>query len=153
MFKRFFTVFGLLVMLLVGCQNPQYQDTSHPTPEPYKFRTSEPGTVTLHGKLIVMDPDNMPASNDAIYLVPLPVDQMVISVPSITFGEVPQADVNERTGEFVFTDLQPGKYIIMVVLINDQQVPARTQDEIMAVVDIKEADRGQTIEIKYLQVP
>jgi len=156
MFKRIFIAFSFLAILLMGCQNSQIQDTRIPTSpvEPYAFRTSKPGTVTLHGELVVKDPDNvMPALNDGIYLVPLPTDQMVITVPPISFGEVPQADVYERTGEFVFTDIQIGKYIVIVLTVYNGQIPARTEDGNLAVIDVKESDRDQTIELNYLMVP
>ena len=156
MFKGIFIAFSFLAILLMGCQNSQIQDTRIPTSsvEPYAFRTSKPGMVTLHGKLLVMDPDNaMPASNDAIYLVPLSADQQIIMVESIPFDEALQADVNERTGEFIFTDVQPGKYIVMIVTIYDGQMPVRTQDGKFAVIDVKDSDRDQTIELNYLKVP
>lgn len=156
MFKRIFIAFSFLTILLMGCQNSQIQDTRIPisSVEPYTFRTSKPGTVTLHGKLLVKDPDNaMPASNDAIYLVPLSADQQIIMVESIPFDEALQADVDERTGEFIFTDVQPGKYIVMIVTIYDGQMPVRTQDGNFAVIDVKDSDRGQTIELNYLMVP
>jgi hypothetical protein len=151
MFKKIFITFSLLAILLMGCQNSKIQDTRIP---PYTFRTSKPGSVTLHGELIVKDPDNaMPAPDNGIYLVLLPTDQMVITVPPISFGESPQADVYERTGEFVFTDIQKGKYIVIVLTVYNGQIPARTEDGKLAVIDVKESDRDQTIELKYLMVP
>ena len=151
MFKRIFITITLLSILLSGCQNFKNQDARI---EPYTFRTSTPGTATLHGELLVKDPDNaMPAPDDGIYLVPLPADQMVITVPTIAFAEDPQADVYERTGEFVFTDVQPGKYIVIVFTIYNGQIPARTTDGNLAVIDVKESDLGQTIELDYLTVP
>jgi hypothetical protein len=156
MLKKVYIASGLLVILLMGCQNSQIQETSIPTSsvESYAFRTSIPDTATLHGKLLVMDPDNaMPASNDAIYLVPLSADQQVIMVESIPFDKALQADVDERTGEFVFTDVQPGKYIIMIVTIYDGQMLVRTLDGNFAVIDVNDLDLGQTIELDSLKVP
>jgi hypothetical protein len=74
-------------------------------------------------------------------------------IPSFTIGEVPQADVDERTGEFQFTNIEPGKYIVMVLTIGNAQIPARTNEGNFAIVDIEESDRNQMIEVDYIRVP
>jgi hypothetical protein len=115
---------------------------------------SKNGSVTLHGVLLVRDPDNaMPAADNAIYLVPLPAEQMVISVPTIPLENPIQARVNNKNGDFVFTNIQPGKYIVMVLTISNGQIPAHKEDGSLAVIDVLETDRNTTIQLNYLSVP
>jgi hypothetical protein len=136
MFKRILVLFLLLVVLITGCQQ------------------SKKGLVTLHGVLLVRDPDNaMPAADNAIYLVPLPPDQMVVSVPAIPTDKPIQARVNNKNGDFVFTNIEPGKYIVMVLTISNGQIPAHTKDGALAVINVQETDRNTTIQLDYLSVP
>ena len=126
-------------MLITGCQQP---------------KKSKNGLVTLQGTLLVTDPDNaMPAPDNAIYLVPLPADEMVISIPVIPTDKPIQASVDNRTGEFVFTNIQPGKYIVIVLTIYNGQIPAHTENGALAVVNVEESDRNKTIQLNYLKVP
>lgn len=125
-----------------------------PTLKPYVFRTSKDNMVTIHGFLFVADPElGMPDANDAIFLVPLPEGDGVTMIPTFRIGDVPQADVDERTGEFVFTDIEPGRYIVMVHTIGNTQIPARTEDGSFAIFTITETDRNQTVDVNYLRVP
>jgi hypothetical protein len=72
----------------------------------YVFKTSEPNTATLHGELLIMDPMlAIPDSKDGLFLVPLTGNEGIVTIPPFTVGEVPQADVNEITGEFVFVNI------------------------------------------------
>jgi hypothetical protein len=136
MFKRFFIFLFLLAVLITSCQQ------------------SKNGSVTLHGVLLVRDPDNaMPAADNAIYLVPLPAEQMVISVPTIPLENPIQARVNNKNGDFVFTNIQPGKYIVMVLTISNGQIPAHKEDGSLAVIDVLETERNTTIQLNYLSVP
>jgi hypothetical protein len=126
-----------------------------PTLEPYAFKTSEPGTVTLHGLLAVMDPlVLMPASEDALYLVPLTSGESAPStIPPIEKGKTPQADVDERTGEFRFTNIQPGQYAVVIVTLGGSEVPARNFDTgNFAIITVTEADLNQTIDLGVLML-
>jgi len=131
-----------------------YEAPETPTMEPYIFRVSVDGTVTVHGVLAVMDPSQaLPDPDDGIFLVPLPASDGVTMVPTFEIGTVPQADVDERTGEFVFTDIEPGQYIVMVYTLGNAKIPARNDDGGFAILKISETDRDQTIEVNYLRVP
>lgn len=139
-----------------GPEAEAYVAPEEPTMVPYVFRTSKAGTTTIHGLLFVADYEQgMPNKDvdDAIFLVPLPEGEGVTMIPSFKIGEVPQADVDERSGEFVFTDIDPGIYIIMVYTNGNAQIPARTQDGNFAIIKIQEEDRDQTIEVNHLLVP
>lgn len=124
-----------------------------PTLEPYIFKTSQPGTATLRGILAVLDPVVlMPAPDDAIYLVPLAGgEQGPSTVPPIEKGKTPQADVDERTGEFTITNVQPGQYAIVVLTMGGSEIPARDfETNNLAIVTIKESDLDNTVDLGHL---
>jgi hypothetical protein len=123
-----------------------------PTHTPYAFKTSEPGLVTIHGELLAMDPDNLPDPDDAIFLVPLP-DGQVTMIPSFEKGEVPQAEVDEVTGEFVFTNIEPGLYAVVILTISNAQIPARTEDGSFVILRIEEKDRDKMIDLGHIRIP
>lgn len=126
-----------------------------PTLEPYAFKTSEPGTVTLDGILAVMDPlVLMPASDDAVYLVALTSGEGAPStIPPIEKGKTPQAEVDERTGEFRFTNIAPGQYAVVIVTLGGSEVPARNFDTgNFAIIKVTEADLNQIIDLGNLML-
>jgi hypothetical protein len=126
------------------------------TLEPYKFKTSEPGNATLHGILLTTDPHFMvPDPNDAIFLVPLTSQgDGPMTIPLFEVGDVPQAEVNEITGEFYFTNIQPGQYAIVVLAKSGGQIPARWyKDDAFAIITIEDEDLGKVIELEYLTFP
>ena len=133
-------------------EDPEVSPIATPSLTPYVFETSEPGKVTIHGELLAMDPDNLPDPDDAIFLVPLPDDQVTM-IPPISPGEVPQADVNEVTGEFVFTNIESGVYAVVGLMITNAQIPARTEEGNFAIVRIEESDRNQTIDLGSIRIP
>ncbi len=135
-----------------SAEEAPYAPPVAPTRVPYVFKTSEPGTVTVHGELLAMDPHNLPDPNDAIFLVPMP-DGQVTTMPSFVVGEVPQADVDESTGEFMFTNIQPGHYAIMVLTLGNAQIPTRTEEGSFVIIRVEEEDRDQTIELGYIRIP
>jgi hypothetical protein len=177
--RKFQLILIFLLLALFGCQpaesqsptslptqasvqNDPYMDpyldsqaiNEEPTLVPYVFRTSKAGTVTVHGTLFVMDPVlASPDPNDAIFLVPLPEGEGVTMMPNFEIGNVPQADVDERTGEFVFTDIEPGQYVVMVYTNGNAKLPARNETGGFVIINIKEENRDQTIEVEYLQIP
>jgi hypothetical protein len=105
---------------------------------------------------VVLDPTMLPAQNDAIYLVPIDQDNPgVLAIPQFTEGKVPQADVNEPTGEFMFTDIKPGRYIVVVVTMGGTQIPARTMDEShnLVVVKVDETFLDKITEIGTMSLP
>jgi len=164
-----FAFFLCICLLLSACQGAPTpslvvvstvevikQSQSIPTLIPYHFRTSTPGTVTLHGQLTVMDPLTfMPDANDAIFLAPLQGGSSdVTTIPSFKVGEVPQADVDESTGEFTFTDIQPGRYLLMVLTKGGSEMPARWLDQdSLAIINVDESEKGKTIELNHLRLP
>jgi hypothetical protein len=177
--RSFVKILPAIALILSGCQikgntvitTPVMTSTNNaivqaPTPvstvsnstglEPYNFRVSDPGFVTLKGYLLVFDPSTtLPDPNDAIFLVPLPGgDESVITIPPFKVGEVPQADVDERTGDFVFTNIQPGRFAIVVLTMGQAQMPARFIDsKSLAILNISEADIDRTIELDYIGIP
>jgi hypothetical protein len=163
----------LLMLSLVGCQQetteisslkvktPIVQVATKPvggsgTKEPYIFKTSEADMVTLRGVLLVLDPFSMlPDPNDAIFLVPLTLEGAGPGkIPAFSVGEVPQAEVDERTGEFVFTNIQPGHYAVVVIVQGGSQVPVhKYQSSNLAIIKIEDKDIGSTIDVGYLSLP
>jgi hypothetical protein len=162
----------LILFILTACQQAKVSPTPNigiidiqvtnaprflPTAmEPYKFRISQPGTATLHGNLVVLDPTTLPTQNDAIYLVPIDQENPgVLTIPQFTEGEVPQADVNEPTGEFMFTDIKPGRYMVVIITIGGAQIPARTMDEShnLVVIKVDETFLDQITEIGTMTLP
>jgi len=161
----FLIVATFMIFALSACQQSEATPTrdvsvvdvqvniSTPTSEPFPFKTSEPGTTTVHGKLLVLDPMTLlPAPDDAIYLVPLTEDAQTI--PQFKKGEVPQAEVDETSGEFMFTNIQPGYYAVVVITKGGAQIPSRfyqTGNYAMFNVDASQADT--TIELDKLSLP
>jgi len=180
--KRYMLIFGLVaVLVLAGCQaantpDPQVSVTDIqittepgssttggkatkapiPTLEPYTFKTSEAGTVTLHGMLAVMDPTSiLPGPDDAIFLVPMnDAGPGATTIPQFTVGEVPQADVDERTGEFTFQNIQPGRYAVVVLTKGGSQIPAKMLDDgSLAIITVDKSSLDQTMELGTLRLP
>ena len=130
--------------------------SAQPTMEPYKFRISKPGKATLHGTLVVLDPSLLPAHDDGIYLVPISPDNPIVStIPTFTKGEVPQADVDERSGEFMFTDITVGHYAVVVLTIGGAQIPVHTLDSArnVVVVTVDETFINKINEIGKMSLP
>jgi hypothetical protein len=127
---------------------------STPTIEPFPFKTSEPGTTSIHGILLVLDPMTLiPASDDAIYLVPLP-DAGISTIPHFEKGTVPQAEVDETSGEFMFTNIQPGSYAVVVITKSVAQIPARFyQTGNYAIINVEASQADTTIELDKLSLP
>jgi len=163
--------FFFLLFLLVGCsprrsvttidttvvasQSPVHAPVTSPTVEEYTLKKSDPGMITVHGTLLVMDPTVMlPDPNDGIFLVPLSSGDAISTIPPFVVGEVPQADVDERTGEFVFINLQPGKYAVVVLTRAGAQIPARIYEkDSLAIFDLDESHTDKIFEIDYLSLP
>jgi len=126
------------------------------TVEPLDIQDTEPGKTTLKGNLSVLNPlMNAPDRDDAIFLVPL-IDQSenISTIPKLVKGEVPQAVVDERNGNFVFTNIKIGTYAIVVLTINGQQIPARImEDGSIAIIEIDKEDAGDIIELDQLSLP
>jgi hypothetical protein len=119
--------------------------------QPYLFKTSVPGSATVHGVLLVTDPmQSRPQDDDAIFLVPL-VGEDVMSIPPFKVGEVPQAEVDEVTGEFTFTNIKPGRYAVVVLTVGEAQIPARFYDKDgFAILNVEDSHLDQTIELEYI---
>jgi len=126
-----------------------------PTIPPYVFATSRPGYASVHGQLAVMSPLTVLPKPDGIYLVPVEdVITAPAAIPAFVEGEVPQADVDERTGEFVVPNVEPIRYILVVTTVNGVNVPARTMDMAsLVLVDVKQTDINGVIELGMIRVP
>jgi hypothetical protein len=167
-------ILGLfLIFTIVACSNNQLSPTATPPPpeivdiqvtvrpsiptmEPYVFITSEPGYATLFGRLIVLDPRAIvPAPDDAIYLVELDPDAPISTIPMFEEGDdIPQADVDERTGEFVFVNVEAGRYAVVAVTMGGTQFPTRMwEDGSYAIFDITEEDMDQEVDLGDLTLP
>jgi hypothetical protein len=161
------SLFFVLIISIVACSGNSTEATRQvvvgeiqvtiaaPTQAAYTFKTSDPGTITVHGDLIVLNPAAMvPASEDSIYLVPMPAEDPISTIPQFEVGKVPQADVNETNGEFVFTNLQPGQYAVVVVTAGGAQIPVRkmgTSSYVIFTLDSSQVD--STVEIGTLSLP
>lgn len=102
-----------------------------------------------------MDPMLMfPDLDDGIFLVPMDNQvESLTTVPQFVKGNVPQAEVDETTGDFVFTDINPGQYAVVVLTMNGQQVPARIlESESLAILTLEEGDET-IIDLNYLMLP
>jgi hypothetical protein len=156
-----------LIVLLAACNGGAADGTrsvsisevqvtiAAPGMEPFVFQTSEPGTITVHGLLLVLSPMSIiPAHDDAIYLVPLPADQPVTGIPPFETGTVPQAEVDERTGEFTFTNIQPGQYAVVVITAGGAQIPARYRENASyAIFTLDASQADTTFELNQLTLP
>jgi hypothetical protein len=172
MVKKIIFVTAILMIFISGCSQlqvetptvtPKPTDTIAPsqaqieqTEEVYVFKTSQPGFFTIKGTLVVMDPMLMfPDLDDGIFLVPMD-DQVesLTTVPKFEKGTVPQAEVDEVSGDFAFTNIDPGQYAIVVLTMNGDQVPARFyESESMAILTLEENDETQLIELGNLMFP
>lgn len=129
---------------------------SYPTFEPYPFKTSRPNTATIHGILLIYNPHITRPVEDGLFLVPFAEDASggAMGLPQFTVGEVPQAEIDERTGEFYFTNILPGRYMVMVLTTGKAQVPVLNfNDDSFVVIIVDETDMGQTIELNYIRLP
>jgi hypothetical protein len=162
----FFFLSIVAILALAACQESKITPTRNvsvndvqiivttPTGEPYLFKTPEPGTITAHGLLLVLDPMTLaPAPDDPIYLVPIP-EAGVSTIPQFEIGTVPQAEVNEGTGEFLFTNLQPGDYAVVVVTKGGAQIPARYYEiGNFAIFKVQASQTDTVIELGKLSLP
>lgn len=171
------TIFAIVIIILIpliiaGCQpatastdivengvneQPPTEPANNDTGiQPYDFSKSDPGYITLHGLLVVRDPTSMlPAPDDAVYLVPVGGEgQGVTGIPQFTPGEVPQAEVDERTGEFVFVNIEPGKYAVVVITVGGAQIPTRRMDDgNYSIITFEDDEIDQVVELGSLSLP
>ncbi len=129
---------------------------AYPTFEPYPFKTSQPGTVTIHGILLIYNPHLSRPIEDGLFLVPLNGDESggVTTIPDFQIGEFPQAEIDERTGEFFFTNILPGRYIVVVWTTGKMRIPAfNFEDDSYVIVFVEETDIDKTIELNYIRLP
>jgi len=127
---------------------------STPTLEPFIFPTSNPNSASVTGRLIVLNLSMLPANDDAIFLVPLNPINEINTIPIFQIGEVPRATVDERTGDFVFQNIQIGKYALVVLTQNGAQIPASYQENSSYVIfDINETDLGKIYNLDEINFP
>lgn len=136
----------------VSISNIQVQ-SANPTLEPYVFKTPIPGSATVHGKLLLLDPSSiLPAPEDPLYLVQLKEGDMTI--PQLETDKAPHAEVDERTGEFIFTGIQPGQYAAVVITKGGAQFTARdfyTGDYSVFIIESNHIDA--VVELGYITLP
>ncbi len=147
-----------LIDLAAGTEQPVVteQAGSYPTPEPFPFPSSESGLITIHGTLVAKNPFAMaPDPDDPVFLVPLSGDsESITTIPPFTIGKVPRATVDIRNGEFVFANIQPGQYAIVVLLTTGTQIPAKyIEGGNLAIIKLSESDFDQVVEVGYVGVP
>ena len=126
------------------------------TEEAYVFKTSQPGYFTIMGRLTVIDPMLMfPDLDDGLYLVSMDGQEGDLStIPQFEKGTVPQAEVDETTGDFTFTNIEPGQYAVVVLTMNGEQVPARFyESESLAILTLEEGDESKKLDLGYLLFP
>jgi hypothetical protein len=167
-FKQYaLIVLSILVILLVGCTQNTPEATRDvaigdvkvtvipPTQAQYTFKTSEPGSISIHGFLVILNPMSMiPAPEDSIYLVPMPVDDPIAGIPQFDVGTVPQADVDEVLGEFVFTNIQPGQYAVVVITSGGSQIPVRfLNSSSFAILTLDGSQTDTTVDVGQLTLP
>jgi len=136
-------------------QNSQSaQPANIPLQEPYPFKESDPGFATIDGYLLVIDPNlALPDANDAIFLVPLNSEEGIVTIPEFVVGEVPQAEVDERTGDFRFTNIKPGKYAVVILTTGSSQIPARFyKSGSLAIFTIEESDIDTTVKLDDIRL-
>jgi hypothetical protein len=123
--------------------------------QPQIFGTSDPGYITVRGVLVVLDPMTMiPAHDDGVYLVPLPSDQSTTEIPQFDVGTVPQAEVDEVVGEFVFTNIEPGQYAVVVLTAGGSQIPVRYSDTgNYAIITFDSSQLNTTVDMGRLTLP
>lgn len=124
--------------------------------KPYIFATSELGFITLKGRLLVLDPRSIiPAADDSIFLVPIPKDATISTIPQFeNKSDVYQAEVDEHNGEFVFTNIEPGRYAVVVITISGTQFPVRKYDDgSLAIIDVLEEEVDTVFNIGDLTLP
>jgi hypothetical protein len=161
-----FIILVSVAILLVACSQKasevtrdvtinNVQVTAATATQPYIFKTSEPGSITVLGTLILLNPLTLiPAPEDSVFLVSMPVDQPISGIPQFEVGKVPQAEVDEITGDFVFTNIQPGQYAVVVVTIGGAQIPVHylgTSNYGIITLDASQVDT--TVELGDLTLP
>lgn len=161
-----FSLLLISILFLSACQGSSATPTrsvtasdvqiiiATPTREPFPFKTSEPGKASAHGMLLVLDPMSLvPAPDDAIYLVPI-AETGISSVPQFEVGTVPQAEVDERNGEFMFTNITPGQYAVVVITKGGAQIPARYfETGNFAIFNVNDTNIDMVIELGKLSLP
>lgn len=117
--------------------------------------TQDQKRITIEGRLIVKDPLMFaPDPNDAIYLVPLDSQENINTIPKFETGEVLQAIVDERNGDFIFSNIDPGIYAIVVLTMDGKQIPARFYNQgHLAIITLDQEDLGKVIEVELLTIP
>ncbi len=121
----------------------------------YPFKTSKSGTTTVQGSLLVLSPEvALPDENDAVFLVPLDTSVNVTSIPTFKVGEVPQAQVDERTGDFMFVNITPATYAVVILSRNGTQFPGHKNGKTdLIIVKVTEKDKDQLIDVGFVAFP
>jgi hypothetical protein len=139
---------------LVPSDTPSPTATTDPNLTPTQaLRTSKPGYATITGRLVIVNPHTLlPADEDPLFLVVPDMTKPDYAIPPFKIGEVPRAEVDETDGRFVFTDVEPGTYLIAVMAKNGTIFRARifSKDD-LAIVKVTQS--GQTIDVGNITYP
>src|SRR5205809_453576 len=107
-------VFALLVgVLLAAC-------TSSPTEVPIQIPTPQGGTGNIKGILLTAGTDHQPYKGGDLYLGRVIHGGQSDSPPFVAFSpneNIKTYSRNEETGEFVFVNVPPGEYALVLDLI------------------------------------
>jgi hypothetical protein len=128
---------SILFLSMIGC-NPDADDK-----------------VTVTGEFVLLDPLGVsPAMEDFLYLVPLEFQEGAPGViPQFEVGKVPQAEVDEITFKFVFRNIEPGQYAVVMLSKDGAQLPTKKyRGEGYSIITISEEDRGKSIDIGILSL-
>lgn len=166
-------LFYITMFLIVGCSGEtesldvEQDESTLATPLPTNFAspagsdsvsvvpTPMADAATIYGQLMLLDPTVIAPQEDGLYLVPVDADsdQMMV-VPMVVEGEALQAQVDETTGNFVFTNVDVGHYILVAIIETGQERTVHrlgTNEAILPVVD--EEDLGKAIDLGICSLP
>jgi len=163
----YYVLFVTIVIALTACKPPMTETptsvvsplpSTSPLPkqsaQPLVYPTSTSGNATVLGTLFVMDPMiGGPKNGDSIYLVPMP------EAPPSGLIVAPEVDpenahkvtaIDRENGQFVFTNIPPGDYHILVVTPMGT-IPVRSMDT--GRIQFPTLLVDQVLDLGHVQIP
>lgn len=135
-------------------KTPDSAQSVVPTPIPtVPTPTVSPDGANVVGLLTIRDPTSMTPEENGLYLVPIPPSEENVSfaVPTIDEETAIQAQVDARTGEFIFTAVPAGFYVLVARSDTGLQTSLRYLETGQIVsFDVAELDYGQVIDLGRL---
>jgi hypothetical protein len=175
-YMRLILLFSAIMLLIAGCSGPSeegideitvHQGGDSPPPTPTSvvppvdsasessIPTPSADIATIYGRLMLLDPTVLSPQEDGLYLVPIDSEsEQMMVVPVIVEGEAIQAQIDETTGDFVFTDVEAGHYVLMAMLDTGQERVVHrlgTNEHVLPVVT--EEDLGGAIDLGIVSLP